>query len=45
MKGAFWMLNNYEFITIMEGEFYKIIIYTICVLSQYFTFMKQNKNQ
>ena len=39
------MLNKYKFITIMEGEFCKIIIYKICVSNQSFIFMKQNKNQ
>ena len=39
------MLNKYDFITIMEGVFCKIIIYTICVSNQSFTFVKQNKNQ
>jgi hypothetical protein len=28
------MLNKYKFITIMEGEFCKIIIYKICVSNQ-----------
>ena len=32
------MLNKYKFITIMEGEFYKIIIYKICVLNKSFCF-------
>ena len=39
------MLNKYKFITIMEGEFCKIIIYEICVSNHSFNFMKQNKNQ
>ena len=39
------MLKKYEFITIMEGEFCKIIIYKICVSNESFIFMKQNKNQ
>ena len=39
------MLNKYKFITIMEGEFHKIIKYKICVSNQFFIFMKQNKNQ
>ena len=40
------MINKYKFITIMEGEFCKIIIYKkICVSNQSFIFMKQNKNQ
>ena len=39
------MLNKYAFITIMEGEFCKIIIYKICVSNQSLIFMKQNKNQ
>ena len=39
------MLDKYKFITIMEGEFYEIIIYKICVLNQSFLFIKQNKNQ
>ena len=38
------MLNKYKFISIMEGEFCKIIIYKICVSNQFFIFMKQNKN-
>ena len=39
------MLNTYKFITIMEGEFCKIIIYEICVSNQIFIFKKKNKNQ
>ena len=39
------MLDKYKFITIMEGEFCKTIIYKICVSNQYFMFMKQNKNE
>jgi hypothetical protein len=39
------MLNKYNFITIVEGEICKIIIYKICVSNQFFIFMKQNKNQ
>ena len=39
------MLNKYKFITIMEGEFCKIIIYKTCVSNQSFVCMKQNKNQ
>ena len=39
------MLNQYKFMTIMDGEFCKIIIYKICVSNQSFIFMKQNKNQ
>ena len=39
------MLNIYKFITIMEGDFCKIIIYKMCVSNQSFIFMKQNKNQ
>ena len=39
------MLNKYKSITIMEGEFCKIIIYKACVSNQYFSFMKQNKHQ
>ena len=35
------MLNKYKFITIMEGEFYKISIYEICVSNKSFIFMKQ----
>ena len=30
------MLNKYKFITIMEGEFCKIVVYKICVSNQYF---------
>ena len=45
MKGAFWMLGKYKFITIMEGEFCKIIRYRICVSDQSFIFMEQNKIQ
>ena len=37
------MLNKYNFITIMEGDFCKIIIYKIRVSNQSFIFMKQNK--
>ena len=32
------MLNIYKFITIMEGEFYKIIIYEMFVSNQSFIF-------
>ena len=39
------MLNKYKFISIMEGEFCKIVIYKICVSNQYFISMKQNKSQ
>ena len=39
------MLNKYKFITIMEGEFWKLIIYKICVSNQSLFFMKQKKNQ
>ena len=39
------MLNEYKFITIMEGKFCKIIIYKILVSNQSFIFMNQNKNQ
>ena len=39
------MLNKYKFITIMEGEFCKIIIYKLCVSNQSFVFMKKRKNQ
>ena len=39
------MLNKDKFITIVEGEFCKIVIYTICVSNQSFIIMKQNKNQ
>ena len=39
------MLNKYKFIKIMEGEFFKIIIYRIGVSNQSFIVMKQNKNQ
>ena len=39
------MLNKYEFFTIMEEEFCKIIVYKICVSNQSFVFMIQNKNQ
>ena len=39
------MLNKYKIITIMEGEFCKIIIHKICVSNQSFIFMKKNKNQ
>ena len=38
------MLNKYKFITIIEGEFYKISIYKICVSNQSFIFMKQKSN-
>ena len=39
------MLNKYKFITIMEGEFCKIIIYKICVSNQSFISLEQTKNQ
>jgi hypothetical protein len=39
------MLSKYKFITKMEGEFCKIIIYNICVSNQSSIFMKRNKNQ
>ena len=39
------MLNKYKFITIMEGDFFKIIRYKICISNQSFIFTKQNKNQ
>ena len=39
------MFNKYNFITIMEGEFCKVIIYQIYVSSQSFILMEQNKNQ
>ena len=39
------MLNKYKVITIMEGEFCKIIIYKISVSNQSSIFVKQNKNQ
>jgi hypothetical protein len=39
------MLNKYKFITIMKGEFCKIIILETCVSNQSFIFMKRNKNQ
>ena len=39
------MLNKYKFITVLEGESCKIIIYKICVSNQSFIYMKQNKNQ
>ena len=39
------MLNKYKFITIMEGEVCKIVIYKICVSNQSIILKKQNKNQ
>ena len=39
------MLNKYKFITIIEGEFCKIVIFKMCVSNQSFIFMEQNKNQ
>ena len=39
------MLNKYKYITIMEGEFCKIIIYEMCVSNKSFMFLKKNKNQ
>ena len=35
------MLDNYKFLTIMEGEFCKAIIYKICVSNQ--SFILRNK--
>ena len=38
------MLNKYLFLTVVEGEFCKFIIYKICVSNQSLTFMKQKSN-